>query len=345
MNRVILVALAFSLIQGFPIYVTRANDLLDGKVKAIASLHNDAVADQDDLCFWTDPKDPTRCRVIVSDKKANLVFVYSLDGKLTQSVEVPKPGNIDIRHGVALGGQVTDIVAVNVRADGWKVRLFAVDPASQQLVPIDAGGISTQPNYGSCLASDMQKKKFWYISTSESSGVIQYEITRSLDGSLLCNQAKRWDLGKCEGVVADDDAGKFYVAVEQEGIWQFELDPTLNDPPQMIIPLGKNGLAGDLEGLTLAKLEGDRRVLIVSSQAQNQFFIFDRESPWSYRGKFEIEGVTQTDGIDLFQSQAIAAYPDGIFGCHTSQSGHPITLAAWKSILSKVENSRFDAPR
>jgi len=344
--------IAFSFCAGWEglICKSHSQDILNQPVASSVRLHNDAVGDQDDLCFWANGKDPSESRVFVSDKKANSLFVYSLDGHLAQKIEVAKPGNIDIRRRVVLGGeasqmQPTDVVAVNVRADGWKVRVFSVSAVTYQLEPIDAGGFATRPNYGSCLAYDSKSQKLSYIATSESSGVTQYEISRLIDGRLACKEINHWDLGKCEGIVADDETGKVYVAVEQEGIWQLSIDALNQKVPELVIALGKNGLAGDLEGLTLATLEDTSRVLIVSSQGLDKFFVFDRQSPWNCRGSFQIDGVTETDGIDLIQSNEIPHFPGGIFGCHTSQLGHPITLASWKSILVKLEHLKSDAFR
>lgn len=346
----VLIAVSFCAGWGGLICKSHSETNSNQPVAFSVKLHNDAVGDQDDLCFWANDKDPSNSRAIVSDKKANSVFVYSLDGQLTQKIEVAKPGNIDIRRGVELGGEASqmqpvDIVAFNVRAGGWKARVFSVNAVSFQLEPIDAGGFATRPNYGSCLAYDSKSRRLYYIATSESSGVTQYEISRLRDGSLTCKEINHWDLEKCEGIVADDETGKFYVAVEQEGIWQFSIDAGDQKAPELIIALGKNGLAGDLEGLTLATLEDTSRVLIVSSQGLNEFFVFDRQSPWNCRGSFQIDGVTETDGIDLIQSNEIPGFSGGIFGCHTSQLGHPITLASWKSILAKLELLKSDERR
>ena len=305
-------------------------------VKGTSQLHNDSVGDQDDLCFWNNAKESSEIRVIVSDKKANLIFTYSLDGRLTQSIQVAKPGNIDVRQGVAFGAEPIDVVAVNLRSGGWKIRLFLMDSDTRQLVPIDDGGIPTRPNYGFCLACDSNQEKLFGICTSEDSGVTQYEISRKSNGNCEGREVKHWDLGKCEGVVADDAAGKFYVAVETEGIWQFNVDPSIDQAPELVIPLGKDGLGGDLEGMTLVKLPDGSHALVVSSQGKNEFFVFERFSPWNYRGKFSIEGVVATDGIDLIQSDQITSFPEGIFGCHSAQAGHPIVLSSWRSIVNQM---------
>jgi len=306
-------------------------------VQPLQKLQNDAVGDQDDLCFWTNGKSPADYRVIVSDKKANRIFLYALDGTLTQSIKVPKPGNIDIRQGIQFGSETMDVVAVNVRTDGWKIQLFSMDRDSMKLVPIDGGYLQTRANYGFCLAYDAHQKKLFGFCTSEEVGLTQYELTRQPNGNCQGSEVRHWNLGKCEGAVADDAAGKVYVAVETEGIWQFDIDPSSIDPPQMIIPLGKNGLEGDLEGITLAQLPDDSNALVVSSQWNNSFFVFERFLPWNYRGKFSIESVGGTDGIDLSQSDQIADFPGGVFGCHSAGVGYPIVLSSWHSIVSQMK--------
>lgn len=310
------------------------------KLKPAVSLMNDAVGDQDDLCFWNNSNDAKCSRVIVSDKKANRVFSYSITGELMQSIEVAKPGNIDIRQSIKFGNENYDIVAVNVRAKGWRVRLFSVDLETGNLNAIDGGGIETDPNYGSCLAYKKDGQKLWYITTSEASGVTQYEINRSSSGLLNCTKKKHWDLGKCEGVVSDDESETFYVSVEDEGIWKFALTDDPKIAPELVIPLGRNGLSKDLEGLTLARLEDQSKVIIVSSQGLSKFFVFERNSPWKFRGTFEIQGVEGTDGIDLIQSTEIPSFEGGIFGCHTNTDGHPIVLSPWM----RIANHFLDRP-
>ncbi len=81
-----------------------------------------------------------------------------------------------------------------------------------------------------------------------------------------CKKKRHWNLGKCEGAVADDESETFYVSVEDEGIWKFSFTEDQKTAPEFIIPLGRNGLAKDLEGLTLAQLEDQTKVIIVSSQ-------------------------------------------------------------------------------
>ena len=49
-------------------------------------------ADQDDMCIWVHPTDVSQSAIITSDKKANRIFVYDLEGRTLQSIPARQPG-------------------------------------------------------------------------------------------------------------------------------------------------------------------------------------------------------------------------------------------------------------
>ena len=106
--------------------------------------------DQDDMCIWVHPSDPSRSSIISSDKKANRLFVYDLEGKTLQSIPARQPGNIDVRYGFSLGQKPVDIVAFNQRGDS-SIIVYKVDPGTRQLERVDNGAIRTGKNYGGTL--------------------------------------------------------------------------------------------------------------------------------------------------------------------------------------------------
>jgi myo-inositol-hexaphosphate 3-phosphohydrolase len=107
----------------------------------------------------------------------------------------------------------------------------------------------------------------------------------------------------------------------------------------MIVPLGTQGLAADLEGLACATLPGGVPALIVSSQGRSEFFVFGRRPPWKYLGRFAVRGARDTDGIDLWQTDHLQKdWSGGIFACHTGTGDHPVLLTPWDPILGTLEN-------
>lgn len=292
--------------------------------------------DQDDLCFWEHPSKPAASRVIVSDKEANRLFVYGLDGKLQQSIPVKHPGNIDSRRGFLLAGKPIDIVAVAGRA-AHRVYIFQVDEAGQ-LTRIDDGKIATADNYGGALFRSSQTGQFYFISTGLSGKVEQFVLSDNGQGKIAGKRVRDWKCrGICEGAFGDDEAGKLYIADENHGVWMLGGEPNEPAPGGLIIPLGKHGLKGDVEGLTMHRTDAKRGYLIVSNQGSDNFKVYRRESPGEYVGTFTIRGVKGTDGLDLCQSPLGSAFPGGVFGCHSDEAHpRPIVLSSWQEILKQL---------
>ena len=57
-----------------------------GPVKSVVTLFGKGVKDQDDMCFWKHPTDPTKSLVIGSDKYAGRLVVYDLEGKVLPGI-------------------------------------------------------------------------------------------------------------------------------------------------------------------------------------------------------------------------------------------------------------------
>lgn len=298
--------------------------------------HPDA-GDQDDLCFWRDADEPSRSLVITSDKKAALIAVYDLQGKLLQLERVPKPGNVDIRQNVELGGSLRDVIVVNQRTDGWKLALFEVDRAARRIRRLDEGQLTTGPNYGVCLYHSRVNGSLYAVITSEAGTLAQYEVLLGADAKPSLRKVRSWKGGKCEGAVADDEFGKLYIAEEEKGVWELGAEPDQPSPGKLVIRLGENGLKPDLEGVTLAMRPGGAGYLIVSSQGADLFFVYERTGGHQFVGSFAIQGAEETDGIDVFEGPAGDQFPQGVFGCHTGATKRcSILLTPWNAIVKEL---------
>ena len=292
------------------------------------TLQHDMAGDQDDLCFWRNDADPALSLVITSDKKAHLIAVYDLDGELLQTLPLPKPGNIDLRRHVPLGGSVRDVVAVNIREEGGKLALLEVDPQSRRLQRLDDGTLVTGPNYGVCLYHRADPARLDAILTSETGAIRQFEITWTPDNRPGLRLARQWDIGKAEAAVADDAAGKLYVSEEEGGVWLLDADEASPAPGDLVVRLGEIGLEADLEGVALSG-----NWLLLSCQGQNRVYVYDRSAGHALVGTFQVAGAQETDGIDIITDACGAKFPEGIFGCHTSATTPcPVLLTPWEKI-------------
>lgn len=297
---------------------------------------NDAVSDQDDACLWVNPADASRSCVIASDKSSNHLFVYDLGGQLLQTLDVVKPGNIDVRQNVAIDGRSRDLVVVNQRADGTQLRAFEVDRASRRLTPVAGKPLLTGPNYGGCLYHSRKSGKLFFICTSESGTVEQHELRGDGQGGLLSQLVRSWPQQKCEGAVADDESGVLVIAEEQGGIWKMSAEPDQPATQTLISRVGDHGLKGDLEGLAISRGSNGAPLLVVSDQGRNRFVAFELAEPHRPVGEFAIEGAAGTDGIDVVATALGPDYPAGVFLCHTDRTPRSILVTRWNAVSAAL---------
>lgn len=302
--------------------------------------------DQDDFCVWIHPQDRTHSAVIASDKSADKLFVYDLDGHVLQMISVPKPGNIDVRQQVTIDGVKRDIVVVNQRTDGFKLVVFRVDSQTRQLERIDDDCL-TGPNYGGCLYISAKTGRLFFVCTSESGTVEQYELLGNGQHKVKATKVRTMIVGKCEGAVADDENASLFISEEQKGIWKFDAEPSGSVEGTLIASIGQHGLKGDVEGLAIFSDKdhpqaSERDYLVVSDQGRNRFVAYQRKAPHQYVGEFSIEGASQTDGIEICSANLGPKFPYGLFACHTDQSPRCVLLTPWSSIAPRLEQAAAD---
>jgi 3-phytase len=292
----------------------------------VLRLVNPEAKDQDDACIWIHPHRPGESTVIASDKSASRLFVYDLDGRLLQSLAAPKPGNIDIRQNVKLGGRTLDLVVVNQRIDGFRLLVYRVDPDSRQLERLDDGNCSTGPNYGGCLFQSGRTGRLYFFCTSESGIVEQHELQAQGDRGVKALKVRTLNIGKCEGAVADDEAGQVYIAEEAKGVWKFGAAPDDPERGTLIARVGEHGMRGDVEGLAIVRGKEGSGMLLVSDQGRSRFQAYQRAAPHRYIGEFAVAGAADTDGIEVSTQNFGGAFPDGVFVCHTDRSPRPLLV-------------------
>ncbi len=319
--------------------VSQVNATLNNSVvkPAVVCLDSRAV-DQDDMCIWVNKDDRSKSAVIASDKKAGMVFVYDLEGKTIQAVRAIKPGNIDVRYDFPLGGQKVDIVAFNQRKNGYRILVYKIDPRTRQLFRIDNGGIETGKNYGGALYHSTETGKYYFIITSRTGLIEQYELSDDKSGRVMGRKVRSWKVGACEGIVADDEARTLYIAEEKKGVWCVGAEPHDPVPGQFIIKVGENGLASDIEGVTIYKNNDAKGFLIVSSQGNSSFKVYELGKNHKFLGTFMVENASETDGIDAVSANLGGVFCEGMFSCHSDQDRGrcPVFLIPWKPVGENI---------
>jgi 3-phytase len=318
-----------------PVAGLLADEARSSVVKPVVTLLADAARDQDDLCIWVDPQDAQQSLVITSDKKANRLFVYDLAGTLLQELEAEKPGNIDLRQNVSLGGRTLSLAAVTIRTNGFRLQVYQVNPERRRLERIDAG-LPTVPNYGGCLYHSPTSGRIFFITTSEEGVVAQYDLTLNAAGRIAGEKVREWTVGKCEGAVADDAAQVVYISEETKGVWKFDAEPDAQTQGTLVAPVGEHGIQGDVEGLAILPTGKQSGYLVVSDQGGSRFHVFERGGAHRHRGSFAIAGAAETDGVEVIPGNFGPDFPRGIFGCHTDGDRCAVLLTSWKSIAETL---------
>lgn len=308
-------------------------------VEPVAKFLDQNAVDQDDMCIWVHPVEPAKSTLIASDKTAGKIFVYDLQGRTLQSIDTPKPGNIDVHYGFPLGNRAVDIVAFNQRTDGHRILVFAADPETRLLKRVDNGHIATTEGYGGTLYHSPKTGSFYFIKTVRDTGSIeQFELYDTGSGQIAGRRVRAWEMGTCEGAVADEVRGKIYIAEENRGIWEIGAEPNDPTPGNLVITVGEHNLAADVEGLAIARHSG-HNFLIASNQSKSAFNVYRLGGSHDFVGTFTVRGARDTDGIEIVNRNLDNRFPGGLFVCHTDPKNTdqcPILAASWDSVYNAL---------
>ena len=305
----------------------------------------------DDPAIWVNPSDPSKSVIVGTNKKAG-IHVYDLKGKELQFLEVGLVNNVDVRCGLPVGETLVDIAAASNRSH-QSVDIFKINPTDGKLEFWDRFKVTDAIDevYGFCLAKDPQTARFYAIANGKNGVIEQWEI-QATAGSLKASLVRSLKVpSQPEGMVSDDIQQRLFVGEEEAGIWQFSLLPESKDVGMLLEatrPENNKTLATDIEGITIYYLDDTRGYLLASSQGNHSYAVFDRNPPFSYLGSFSIkdtnllDGVEETDGIDVTNVALSVAFPNGFFvvqdGYNLDENGKPqiqnFKLVPWESIAT-----------
>lgn len=255
----------------------------------------------DDPALWVHPDRPQDSRVVGTNKKLGLE-VYALDGRLVQSLPTGRMNNVDVRQGVQWGNTSGDIAAASNRSDNtitvWKIDR---DGALSEWGRIPTG---LNEVYGICLYQPAEGGAHVFINDKDGR-FRQFELTAPqgvLQGRLLREFAVA---SQPEGCVVDDAQARIFMGEEDQGVWVMSARAEQPARPQLVAEVGRH-LTADVEGLGLYHGK-QQSYLVVSSQGDNSFVLFQANAPYRFVGKVRvginasqgIDGVAETDGLEV----------------------------------------------
>ena len=102
------------------------------------------------------------------------------------------------------------------------------------------------------------------------------------------------------------------------GIWKFGAEPDAGRAGKLVARVGENGLAADVEGLTIYHAAQGRGYLIASSQGNSTYKVYERGGDNRYVLTINpkdgrIDDVSDTDGIDVTSCPTSRQFGKGLF--------------------------------
>lgn len=285
---------------------------------------NSIIGDADDPAIWVSPNDPAASLVLGTDKY-NGMHVYDLKGAEVAYFNDGAVNNVDVREFTLAGRTVwlasaterdnEDIVFYVIEADG------KIDRATPHAFPAMPDTTERVRNiYGHAMARDPATGRVWTLTNYKSGHIVQYEVIDD-NGQLKLEFARMFKVAtQPEGIVADDTAGHIYVGEEDAGIWRFPLLPEAGDAVTQIAAIPSDCFPkDDIEGLAIYD-GADARYLVVSAQGIHRaaFIPLIGEEVQPCVGLAEIassgtiDGVSETDGLDVVSTPLGPDYPEGM---------------------------------
>jgi 3-phytase len=304
----------------------------------------------DDPAIWVHRRDPSKSVVIGTDKNLGL-YVYDLEGRLIQTLADGKMNNVDLREGFVVDGKPRTLVAASNRTDK-SIALYFLDPATRQLMragePVPTG---FGDPYGLCMYATADGNGHFVFVNNGGDGLFrQWRITAQ-GGRAVAEQVREFSVGsQAEGCVADDATGDFYVAEEAGGFFKYSARPDGGSSRREIDRIdGANGLKADIEGVSIWHGKGGNGYVVLSNQGADNYAVYRLEGDNAFVGLFHIvadpasgiDGVSETDGLDVTSAPLGARFPDGLLVVQDGRNLSPrerqnFKFVSWRAVAESL---------
>lgn len=288
--------------------------------------------DSDDPAIWVNPADP-RGSLILGTYKEGGLGVFDLSGRMLQFLGDAELNNVDLVGNRAFATNRKDNTVV----------VYAIDPASRRIEIIASLPVDFEL-YGLCAGLDGNGKVRVVLPT-KTGAVHFYEVREAGRNRINFVPDHVHQLAtQSEGCVMA--GSRVFVSEEDAGLWSLPVDPSDAAAPALLDQVDSRGgrLAADVEGVTVMHAEeGD--FVLVSSQGNDKFLVFDLEAPHGYRGKFEVKAsatvdkVTETDGIAAMAGDFGDGLGHGMIVVHDDaddSAGTNFKIVSWRDVAREL---------
>ena len=302
----------------------------------------------DDPAIWVNKSNPSNSIVFGTDKKSG-IYSYNLQGQELSYTNLGNINNIDTRT-INVGddeniSDVTFLFASNRTLGSVDLWVFE-DNEIRQKLENNSWKVPSKPSfrgksdiivYGICAGIDAKYGLVAFLTEDTGPRVEVWNLTE--DGLNLITTFNNG--GESEGCVYDDQNRTLFISEEEvRGVLKaYRLDDSFDFSEPYIVDSRDGQIGGDPEGVSLYKTPNNSGYLILSSQGDSKFNLYDRNYPYDYITSFRIgssksiDNVTDTDGIETINFKLSDEYPEGIM---IAQDGYNKD-----GLWSKKQNFKF----
>ncbi|WP_306926939.1 phytase [Arthrobacter globiformis] len=278
----------------------------------------------DDPAIWIHPTDPSKSTIIGTDKSTDGhgLVVYDLSGRELFYYPDGRMNNVDVRYNFPLGGSRVGLVGASNRVRS--LDFYKVNEADRSLTKVGSfaptANIATPRGFSFYHSPDTGK---YYVYVTDVGKVEQWELDGST-GSVTGRLVRSWTVSgpaHTEGLVADDEMKRLYIAQEDiGGIWRYGAEPGDSTTGTKVVSTTEVGgdIVQDIKGISIYYGSGGAGYLLAASQGSNRFHVYARDDnrplgAFAIPAGNGIDAVTGMDGIDVTNFGVGAPFPQGFF--------------------------------
>ncbi len=278
----------------------------------------------DDPAIWVNAEQPENSLVFGTDKKSG-IHVYNLQGQEIGYTALGEINNIDLRSQAG----VTKIIASNRTSETIDLWLIS-DSSLQQGSKKNQFSLDTKRSlsansainiYGICAGNDPEFGFIAFVTEDEGPRVEMWQYSDT--GLSLLTTFNNG--GESEGCVYDDENRRLFISEEEtNGVLKaYSINQALDFSNFTTVDSRKGNIVGDPEGVAIYKTSDTDGFIVLSSQGDSKFNLYDRQPPYQYVGSFSVKAglgatgvpideITTTDGIEIINLDFNSHFPEGL---------------------------------
>ena len=269
----------------------------------------------DDPAIWVHPTTSERSLILGTNKKKGLA-VYNLAGKQVQFLARGQLNNVDIRLDIPLNGNIVNLAVATNRTQKT-LDIFQISDTGQVRF-LQAVSLGLEDPYGVCMHLDGDGSAF--VFTNGKNGEFQQWLLNP-GHSFSPKQVGTFSIdSQPEGCVVDDMTGTLYFGEEQRGVWTMPANARRANARVLMDEISRGHLKADVEGMDIYRPTPDIAYLVVSSQGDHSYAVYNLSDSHRYMGSFRIDdrpdgtvdGVEETDGLAVTAMPLGNVFPRGM---------------------------------